>query len=172
MLRCHRHDRPTDQLFRLPSTVTATFFSAGLVALILPWGFILTWIGRVVVWGFLGPHMKLVDLFLRANEKKDGGFNDLMKNFDIQSNSARLNREQALKVKDVKEVAFGKYSVQVPSFNVCKFTLHDQISAGYVSLSLILILWSFFQFLRFSTSFRSTSASVIFENIPQKSTPP
>ena len=69
----------------------------------------------------MGPHMKLFDLFLRANEKKDGSLNDLMRNFDMQSNSARIRREEALKVKDMKEVAFGKYSVQVPSFNLCKF---------------------------------------------------
>jgi len=94
--------------------------SAGLVALILPWGFILTWIGRIVVWTFLGPHMKFVDLFLRANEKKDGRLHELIENFDIQSNGARLRREKALKVKDMKEVAFGKFSVQVPSFNLSR----------------------------------------------------
>ena len=92
------------------------------MALILPWGFILTWIGRIVVWTFLGPHMKFVDLFLRANEKKDGRLHELIENFDIQSNGARLRREKALKVKDMKEVAFGKFSVQVPSFNLCKFS--------------------------------------------------
>ena len=100
------------------STVTATFLSAGIVALILPWGFILTWSFRLIVWVFFGPHMKLVDLFLRANEEKD----DLIKNFNIQSIRARLSREEALKVKDIKEVAFGRYSVQVPSFNLCRFT--------------------------------------------------
>ena len=83
--------------------------------------------GRIIVWGFFGPHMKLVDLFLRANEKKDGSLNDLIKNFDIQSYNARLRREEALKVKDMKEVAFGKYSVQVPSFNLCKFRSHSLI---------------------------------------------
>lgn len=100
--------------------VTATFLSAGLVALLLPWGFILTWAGRIIAWGFLGPHMKLVDLFLRANEKKDGKLKNLIKNFDMQSNNARLSREEALKVKDMKEVAFGTYSVQVPSFNLSR----------------------------------------------------
>ena len=43
-----------------------------------------------------------------------------MDNFDIQSKIARLRREEALKVKDIKEIAFGEYSVQVPSFNLCK----------------------------------------------------
>ena len=92
------------------------------------------------MWGFLGPHMKLVDLFLRANEKKDGGLNDLISNFVIQSNRARLSREEALKVKDIKEVAFGTYSVQVPSFSLCKFTVHRQTPVEYVSLSLIRVL--------------------------------
>ena len=101
-----------------PFIVTATFLSAGLVALILPWGFLLTWIGRILVWGLLGPHMKLVDLFIRASEKKDGTFNDLIKNFDFDG--ARLRRETALKMKDMKEIAFGTFSVQVPSFNLCK----------------------------------------------------
>lgn len=68
--------------------------------------------------------MKIVDLILRANEKKDGGVSDLMETFDIQSNRARLSREEALKVKDIKEIAFGKYSVQVPCFNLCKFLQH------------------------------------------------
>jgi len=104
--------------------VTATFLSAGLIALVLPWGFILTWIGRILVWGFLGPQMKLVDLFLRANEKKDGTLKSLMRNFDIQSNHARLSREEGLKVKDIKQVAFGTYSVQVPSFNLSRH--HDR----------------------------------------------
>mmetsp|Transcript_25709 Transcript_25709/g.28797 ORF Transcript_25709/g.28797 Transcript_25709/m.28797 type:complete len:1027 (-) Transcript_25709:81-3161(-) len=100
--------------------VTAIFLTAGIVALILPWGFILTWIGRIFVWGCLGPHMKIVDLILRANERKDGGVSDLIETFDIQSNRARLNREEALKVKDIKEIAFGKYSVQVPCFNLSR----------------------------------------------------
>jgi len=104
--------------------VTATFLSAGLVALLLPWGFILTWVGRIVVWGFLGPHMKIVDLFFRATEKKDGKLNELIRDFDIQSTHARLRREEALKVKDIKEVAFGTYSVQVPSFNLSRH--HDR----------------------------------------------
>jgi len=100
--------------------ITAAFLSAGLVALLLPWGFILTWAGRIFVHGFLGPHMKLVDLYLRANEKKNKELKDLMENFNIQKNIARMRREEALKTKDIKELAFGMYSVQVPSFNLSR----------------------------------------------------
>jgi hypothetical protein len=100
--------------------ITAGFLSAGILALLLPWPFILKWTGRIVVWGFFGPHMKLVDLNLRANDKKDGALRQLMKNFDVQSNLARLRREEAMKVKDIKVIAFGRYSIQVPSFDLGK----------------------------------------------------
>ncbi len=72
--------------------------------------------------------MKIVDLILRANEKNQGTVDEMMKNFDIQSNRARLKREQDLKIKDMKQLAFGKYSVEVPSYNLCK---------SYTSFSII-----------------------------------
>lgn len=100
--------------------ITAGFLAGGIVTMLLPWKLILTWTGRVVVWGFLGPHMKLVDWYLRAFSKKDGKFKQLMQNFDVQSNIARLRREEAVKAKDIKELVFGKYSVPVPSFNLGK----------------------------------------------------
>jgi C2 domain len=100
--------------------VTAIFLCAGLVTLILPWGFILTWLGRIFVYGFLGPHMKLVDLYLRANQQENGALKELTSKFHIQSNIARRKREEALKIKDIKELAFGQYSVQVPSFNLSR----------------------------------------------------
>ena len=140
------------EVTNLAFIVTATFLSAGLVALVLPWGFILTWIGRVIVWGFLGPHMKIVDLFLRANETKDGSLNDLVKNFDIQSNRARLRREEALKVKDMKEVAFGKFSVQVPSFNLCKCSRNSR-SKFLLTSSLTYPAYLFYFTFCYSTTF-------------------
>ena len=102
--------------------ITAAFLTAGAVALVLPWGFILTWTGRLVVWGFLGPHMKLVDWFLQSNEKKDGSVKTMMQNFDVKSNVARVSQEEAMKLKVIREMAFGKFSLQVPSFNLGKYT--------------------------------------------------
>lgn len=98
--------------------ITAVFLTSGLFALLLPWGFILTWTSRFLVWGLFGPHMMVVDLTLRANKNKDGKLRSVMKNFDVQSKMARLRREEAVKVKDIKELAFGKLSIQVPSFNL------------------------------------------------------
>mmetsp|Transcript_3353 Transcript_3353/g.7935 ORF Transcript_3353/g.7935 Transcript_3353/m.7935 type:complete len:1186 (-) Transcript_3353:1130-4687(-) len=100
--------------------LTTAFLGVGLVSLLLPWGFILTWVGRFLVWGLFGPHMKLVDLTLRAKSKSGDSLETIMKGFDIQKMLARERRERALKIKDIKEAAFGKYSVQIPSFNLAR----------------------------------------------------
>ena len=77
--------------------------------------------------------MKLVDLTLRAkssssnanHKKKDGGSNvtlhKVMENFQTQFQLARMRREEVVKIKDIKSLAFGKYSIQVPSFNLGEF---------------------------------------------------
>jgi hypothetical protein len=62
--------------------------------------------------------MKLVDLTIRARAKSVDSLDTIMKGFDIQKTIARERRERALKVKDIKEAVFGKYSVQIPSFNL------------------------------------------------------
>jgi hypothetical protein len=87
------------------------------VTLVLPWRFILLWGGRFVVWAFFGPHMKLVDLLLMPGEGKE---KVLIKTSDRLFQQARLRREEAVKVQDIKVLAFGEYSVQVPSFNVAR----------------------------------------------------
>jgi hypothetical protein len=101
---------------------TAVFLAAGLVSLILPWNFILLWTARIVIWGLFGPHMKVVDMYLRSNKKNDEAVRQLVNNFNVQSKMARLRREEAVKQKDIKTIAFGKYSVQVPSYNIGEFS--------------------------------------------------
>jgi hypothetical protein len=115
--------------------------AAGLVSLFLPWTFILTWTGRIVVWGFLGPQMKLVDLTLTTRsggggtkgdgetDEKDGvTVQKLVETFQTQFNLARMRREETVKLKDIKELAFGKYSIQVPSFNLGRLRNCFQVS--------------------------------------------
>jgi len=98
--------------------ITAYFLGAGIVSLILPWSFILTWVGRIVVYGLFGPQMKIVDLYLRANKSND--LDKLMEAFDQKKKVARLRREQALKVKAIKCLRFGKYITQVPAYNLAR----------------------------------------------------
>jgi C2 domain len=93
--------------------ITAVLLAVGVTTMFLPWRFLLTWIGRAVVWCFLGPHMKIVDLYQKGR-KNDGALDAFVQQFDV----ARLRREEALKKQDIKSIAFGKYSTQVPSFNI------------------------------------------------------
>lgn len=100
--------------------ITAVFLAAGLVSLLLPWAFILTWVGRITIWFLFGPHMKLVDLFLQAQAKKYGDVDNALAKFHEQSFLARLRREEAVKLKAVKEIRFGRFSTEVPAFNLCR----------------------------------------------------
>jgi hypothetical protein len=95
--------------------ITLLFFSTGIISLLLPWRFILLWTGRSFVWGLFGPHMKLVDLCFGQEKYSEKG---LVKNSDILFRKARLRREEARKIQDIKVLAFGKYSIQVPSYNL------------------------------------------------------
>lgn len=94
------------------------FLGVGIISLILPWSFILTWTGRIVVYGLFGPQMKIVDLWLRANKSDE--FLKVMATFDQKKKAARLRREQALKVKAVKCLRFGQFITQVPAYNLAR----------------------------------------------------
>ncbi|KAI2512699.1 Protein kinase C conserved region 2 [Fragilaria crotonensis] len=98
--------------------ISALFLGAGLVSLLLPWVFILTWTGRIVVYGLFGPHMKIVDLWLRANKSDE--LEQIMNAFDAKKQIVRIRREQALKVRAVKCLRFGKLITQVPAFNLAR----------------------------------------------------
>jgi hypothetical protein len=101
--------------------ITAIFLAAGLVSLLLPWGFILTWTSRLFVWGLFGPHMLIVDVFL--NNDSDSREKNLLKaieSFQKDSQSARMRRQDAVKLKDLKKLAFGEFSTLVPSHNLSR----------------------------------------------------
>lgn len=101
--------------------ITASFLLVGLASLLLPWSFILLWTGRLVVWGLFGPHMKFIDLIMRANG--DGTTDMLakaMEKFQKESVGARIRRQEAVKLRDMKCLAFGKYITLVPSHNLSR----------------------------------------------------
>ena len=105
--------------------ITAIFLAAGIVSLILPWVFILTWTSRIIVWGLFGPHMKFVDVYLEAQAKKnDSSLEKELEKFHEQSKKARMKREDALKLKAVKEIRFGKFITLVPAYNLARH--HDR----------------------------------------------
>jgi hypothetical protein len=117
---------------------TACFLVAGLISLFLPWAFILTWMGRGIVWGCLGPHMMIVDAYLHNSNSEDHEklLQKTMKKFKEERLHARARRQQASKLKDLKCEMFGKYITLIPNFNLnrhfdrpvaCSFArLHQQ----------------------------------------------
>ena len=98
--------------------ITACFLAAGLVSLLLPWAFILTWTSRLVVWGLLGPHMMIVDALINDNSKEEKSLAEAIEKFKSESRSARIRRQEAVKLRDIKCLTFGKYVTLVPSFNL------------------------------------------------------
>lgn len=98
--------------------ITAIFAASGLISLLLPWAFILTWTSRIVVWGFFGPHMKIVDLYLRVNAKDK--LKNIVEQFKQKHQAARSRREEAVKLKAFKCLRFGDYITQVPAFNLAR----------------------------------------------------
>lgn len=74
--------------------------------------------------------MKAVDLFLSADEDRE---TPLMKNIDLLFQQARLRREDAVKKQDIKVLAFGKFSVQVPSYNLVSLTCTNVFIALHCS---------------------------------------
>lgn len=61
--------------------------------------------------------MKVVDTFFQLEEESQ---KVLIRNVDRLFQEARLRREEAAKVQAIKVLAFGKYSVLVPSYNVAR----------------------------------------------------
>merc|ERR1711972_40297 len=43
--------------------ITTACLLSSFVFLFVPWGFIIQWLARIIVWGVFGPWMKLVDIF-------------------------------------------------------------------------------------------------------------
>lgn len=69
--------------------------------------------------------MKFVDVYLEAQAKKnDTSVEKELEKFREQSKQARLRREEAVKLKAVKEIRFGKFITKVPAFNLVRH--HDR----------------------------------------------
>lgn len=107
--------------------ITASSILLFIPSLLIPWNFIMLWISRILVWLILGPWMKLLDIFyfqkmnnLTKEERKEQE-NKLKMNRDAAFyrilKAQKIKHEDAVKLKDMKTFMFGKYSVQVPTFN-------------------------------------------------------
>lgn len=101
---------------------------AGLLFVGIPWGWLIRWILRIVIWIFLGPWMKLVDIFFikgrtreevrkKAKERLRLRYQQLVQ----ARRSRQVKREDALKLKSMKRYMFGNYSVSVPIYHDSRY---------------------------------------------------
>ena len=79
---------------------TLSFFGAAIVALFIPWRFILLWSSRLFVWVGLGPWMRIFDLFFGDDIEvlKAKATTKEMTLFHKQREMAKILRENTLKV--------------------------------------------------------------------------
>ncbi|KAL7527539.1 hypothetical protein ACHAXR_004052 [Thalassiosira sp. AJA248-18] len=105
---------------------TLTIFGSGFVALFIPWRLILLWTSRLVVWIFLGPWMRILDLFFHeeTERQKEKASTAAVKLFHTQQKAAKILREQALKMKAFRVKLFGQFITRLPEFNL---TRHEDV---------------------------------------------
>ena len=68
--------------------------------------------------------MKLLDLHLQAQGKDDDAIEQAIENFKHRSHFAIARRQEAIKLRDLKLLAFGPYSSLVPTFNLSRHYDH------------------------------------------------
>lgn len=94
----------------------------GIVLLIVPWDKIIKWTFRIFVWTFLGPWMRLVDIYYVQKQLDKKGnvksveerMHDRKEDLMASSQLVQSRREDAKKMKSMRKYLFGKYSIQVP----------------------------------------------------------
>lgn len=101
----------------------------GTIFLVFPMQYVVHWAARAFVWIFLGPLMKLVDIRYvhpsyrtREELEADPEFHGTNLESVLTSEAlqkmirrGRLAGEEAMKLKDMREHRFGKFSFQVPA---------------------------------------------------------
>ena len=108
--------------------IMVRFFVIGIALALFPITFVFRWICRIVVFTFLGPWMKIIDLYFvqpfypTSTDKRDlneyqdfifDKFYDATNVMNKLKHKIRLAEEEALKLKDMKEVRFGNFTEEV-----------------------------------------------------------
>jgi hypothetical protein len=135
-------------------TLSSCVFSV--IFFFVPWGFLLKWTLRIIVWVAFGPWMKLADsyYFSRDNEENDKQKQKRMKKLLIekqkwlerQKHDALVAREKTVKLRDFKQYLFGRhickvnilkkdryYDIPLPSSSA---TLYDPKSMSLAELAM------------------------------------
>lgn len=92
--------------------------------LFVPWFFIIRWTMRCVVWLLFGPWMKFVDVFYVSKLKPETDEERIQREererqerrmlTSKAAHEARQVRENAAKMRDMKQFMFGKFAMKVP----------------------------------------------------------
>lgn len=104
--------------------VTTGCFGLAVIFFFLPWVFLLRWTARIIVWVVFGPWMKLVDVFYvskikslsekeEADKQRKAEWARRLKRKD-KVKEARIQKENAAKLKAMKKIMFGKFVTKVP----------------------------------------------------------
>jgi hypothetical protein len=102
----------------------------GTIFLFVPWSYFIRWTVRIVVWTFLGPWMKLVDIFyvqylIAGQLNETEALKRLAKIKTEQISMAReaimLKKELIVKTRAMKTYMFGKFITRVPQFKEYRF---------------------------------------------------
>lgn len=98
-------------------------FVLSVIVFFIPWGFLIKWTLRIIVWLFMGPWMKVADIYYfsklkeETDEQKMERMNQLQlerqKRLDKQKLDAQIVREKTAKLKDFKKYMFGDYICRV-----------------------------------------------------------
>ena len=101
---------------------------AGLLLVGIPWGWLIRWAFRIIVWTFLGPWMKLVDIFVVKGRTREEARKAAKERLRLRyqqlveaRRSRQVKREDALELKSMKRYMFGNYVVRVPRFHEFRY---------------------------------------------------
>lgn len=92
--------------------LTLALLLVGLLFLVIPWGFLLHWTGRILVVLLLGPQNRILDsIWFQKVATTD---QQIYKLFAERMFEARCKHEEALKLKAFRHFLYGKYATRVP----------------------------------------------------------
>lgn len=102
----------------------------GFLFLWIPWSIFLRWVIRILVWTFLGPWMKLLDIFYVQAQERDGEdesellqrlFEEKLNAFEASREVLMKAKEEILKARAMRKVMFGRFVTRVPQFKEYRF---------------------------------------------------
>jgi hypothetical protein len=110
--------------------ITNACLALGIALIWVPWGFVIRWTLRIIIWVTLGPWMKLVDIFY-VQKLAEEGDNDAKKfqkvarsrlnELNTTMQALMMKREEMTKQVAMKRYMFGNYVTRIPQFKEYRF---------------------------------------------------